>query len=320
MYTPLPRTRRGFTLVELLVVIAIIAVLIGLLLPAVQKVREAAARTKCQNNLRQLGIALLNYHDTNRAFPKCPYAGTLGGTPGVSWHALALAFIEQDNLATLVDPNRPGYGGGTPNLVLGGYLVSTFICPSATKNESSSSIDTPPSGGRAKTTHYVGNAGPKGTNPLTGQPYNVNTVSASQGGLACDGVLPHIPWLVAAASPVPAPASIKLKDISDGTSNTLMVFEASWLGLDASSYRAWQRGSAWNNDSTHSKNVRNAMLVQTYTTTGTYNDVSMGSNHPGGCNVVLGDASTRFLSKDIDLNRVLLPLASRNGGEVVSGY
>ena len=89
----------------------------------------------------------------------------------------------------------------------------------------------PAAGVKAYTTHYYGNAGPK---PSNGQPYHINTVSQAQGGLAADGVLPFIPFVVTALSPTPGPAAVQLPNIIDGTSNTLMVFEASWtaqLGL-----------------------------------------------------------------------------------------
>ncbi len=141
------RRRRGFTLIELLVVIAIIAVLIGLLVPAVQKVREAANRGKCMNNMKQIGLALHGYHDVNNGFPAGKGASYAGAAVYARWsiHARLLPFIEQDNLYKSIDfnspPETPGMEGvinfmpawQNPtriNSTASRSAVPTFICPS----------------------------------------------------------------------------------------------------------------------------------------------------------------------------------------------
>jgi prepilin-type processing-associated H-X9-DG protein len=134
--------------------------------------------------------------------------------------------------------------------------------------------------------------------------------------MAVDGVMPLSPVII--GSNPSKPYSVALTDIRDGTSKTIMVMESSWSDMGSGSLRSWIRGAAWNNDMTAVKNVANAMRTAKYVTPGNYNSVSMGSNHPGGCNVAMADGSVSFLGEDVDLNGVLLPLASRSSGENVS--
>ncbi|MGE0759677.1 MAG: DUF1559 domain-containing protein [Pirellulaceae bacterium] len=283
----------GFTLVELLVVIAIIGVLVSLLLPAVQSAREAARRMSCSNNLKQLGIALHNYHDTNQKFPSNSFDSNQLG-----WTVRILPFIENQNLFEKFDFTK--LYNVAPNYDLGLTSVSTLLCPSSKSPRASLS-----NGGEAIngvgtfTTHFYGVMGPKGTNSRTGQTYPW-TNAGSHGGFAGSGFFNLT-------------TTRNFAHITDGTSNTFALAEISWddrRGL-RTRYRLWPRGHRTNDWNACSKNLANQINTDQ---TAVFNDQSFGSNHPGGCHFLMADASVQFVSQTIDF-ATYQGAASIDGGE-----
>jgi prepilin-type N-terminal cleavage/methylation domain-containing protein len=298
------RRRRAFTLIELLVVIAIIAILIGLLLPAVQKVREAAYRMRCSNNLRQITLALHNYHGEFDKFPKSGDVGT-----GLGWHVTVLPYLELNAVFGRID-KTPGVSYTAPSkLIAGTFRIDSFLCPSSPVEKM---LLDPPHGVQPPelfngtiapyTTHYYGVLGPKGTNPATGQPYKVDN-SGPNGGLALQGFFTF-------------DVARKFDDLPDGASNTLAVGEMSWTdNVIGTRYRTWHRGC----DTTNyvCGGCRNVATGINTHSIAIFNDMAFGSQHPGGTHFAAGDGSVRFVSERVNLG-VYLSAASRDGGETVA--
>ena len=304
--------RRGLTLVELLVVIAIVALLVALLLPAVQGAREAARRTQCGNNLRQLGLALLAHESS---FGTLPCGGAKAGHQ-LSWHAVILPRIEQRPLFDRIDwQTTGGYPVNRP--LSRDNAVATFFCPTNPADTWRGTWGTSLEGGvHCYTQHYNGVAGPVGTNPATGSAYPHVTSSAfhpqcsaggsiqngERGGFAQGGVL-----FVDSQVPIAA--------IRDGASNTLAIGErplgeTSWLAGTSHSV-------PWPCDAAAFKNLLhpiNHVIPADAVPIAGGNSRPFGSRHPGGAQFVFCDGAVRFLAETTEL-ALLRALASRDGRE-----
>jgi prepilin-type N-terminal cleavage/methylation domain-containing protein/prepilin-type processing-associated H-X9-DG protein len=245
-------TRRGFTLIELLVVIAIIAILVGLLLPAVQKVREAAARTKCANNMKQIGLALHNYHDANQFFPSGYIDGQtnpnntpdLDMGPGWGWAAYILPYVEQSAIYYNINFTQPILSGSNAAVVQ--TPISLYQCPSDSMQVPCVLYDSTFSNpiGTVAHANYVGTSGWEecfmnaGGNP---QPFylNSNDPNDSAGGDPTDGISSMIPCTYGSSGVGLFYRNSKNNTTSvlDGLSNTCIVGErcsshapACWAG------------------------------------------------------------------------------------------
>jgi prepilin-type N-terminal cleavage/methylation domain-containing protein len=308
--------RHGFTLIELLMVIAIIAVLLGLLLPAVQKVREAAARIQCANNLKQLGLAMHEHHDTQGTFPP-PYVNYGGsyrnsGFPFThGWAAFLLPYIEQQPLYNLYRWDVPQYAPENGPVIA--TQLKVFQCPLA------------PEPGRYMTFGpfaYFGTEAACGDYTLT---LGVNSALEQLGWVdpAGDhrGALTNTPTPAFALSPTTA--GTRLTDITDGTSSTILLTE------DAGRPTLWQAGKPvpgqavaggpWNH-------FKGPIILQGSSFDGATqpgpcalnctNDAEVYAFHTGGAEAVFADGSVHFLHVGMDI-RVMAGLITRAGGEVV---
>ena len=317
--------RVGFTLVELLVVIAIIGILIGMLLPAVQQVREAARRTQCLNNMRQLGLTVHNYESSFGRFPPGGVSVADSGPLEISTAVVLLPYFEQQNIRDLV-PDANDHGAYN---FLSENRIDLLICPSAAEDL----VFGQPV--KRYMNHYFAITGPVDnfvTGDGTGGSYN-NTdypevgLNASHGPTGLSGVFS--PTLLGSSTPAQKATyevnkSKKFRDVYDGTSQTMMFGEISWEqdqnqpGNQLMEYRPWTRGPTRSNNISWNWGAKpitdNPINGDTYLGS---NRVSFGSQHPGGCNFVFADNSTKFISQSIDMN-TYFAIASMNKGETVS--
>ncbi len=305
---------RGFTLIELLVVIAIIAILIALLLPAVQQAREAARRTQCRNNLKQIGLALHNYLDTHRVFPASCYktlnqdtSPTTENRRATHWSAMILPFMDMGPLYnTLVFGQDAGWNTGA-NLTARRQLIPAFQCPSAPDRRTydydsttglavynygvvmSGSIGNPASR-PGENKHYMDDNFPNDSTRHNGS-FNQNTFFST-------------------------------RDISDGTSNTVAVgerYRSAATDADNNTYRRYGGIGTENAQDEHAQ-FSGSIGTTINSTSGTqYGYAGFSSKHTGGAHFLLMDGGVRFISENI-ADQVRLSLGSRAGGEVTGEF
>jgi prepilin-type N-terminal cleavage/methylation domain-containing protein/prepilin-type processing-associated H-X9-DG protein len=326
--------RQGFTLIELLVVIAIIAILIGLLVPAVQKVRDAAARAQCQNNLKQMGLALHSHHDTRKTLPPGGMQTGRNGTPCyTNWAIEILPYIEQAPLYKRYDQRVLNEHDN--NRFVNQSRVPVYECPS---DLLIGRLERPASGPRRYNYMHGSYRAVSGRSGAIGRgfwdtfedqfwPPNWIMLQSWRGPLhgtaAAYNGIPAQNATGQRGSPLSQMGGPeKLANIIDGTSNTLMVGECTFIDVS-------NRATFWSY--TYASYNQSSVTTESRILTVEYNKCArlpgqggdnpckraFGSLHTGGMNFVLCDGSVRFVSESVDIN-LLAAMATIAGGEVVT--
>lgn len=358
-YPPSRMSRPGFTLIELLVVIAIIATLIALLLPAVQQAREAARRSQCKNHLKQLGVALHNYHDTHSCFPAGYYSyGTSNGSgpawaaidpdtwdaaPGWTWGTMILPFMDQAVLYNALDLNRPCWD--PVNLSATQTKLPAFLCPTSSGGDEPFLVQDASGSPLVKggsqllfgRSHYVashgqescwGECGSSTTGIVFTNIYTKTTKTVTINGDASK----------VADGPFFRNSRTRISDVTDGTSNTIFLGEHSsklsdktWVGVVPGAFTHPRFTTPENGPDA----AATLALIHAGPSGGelditgfpiihpvnfpTYHVGQMYSEHTGGGHICMGDGSVRFVSENIDL-LLWAELSSINEGEVTGEF
>lgn len=299
--SPRGGSRAGFTLVELLVVIAIIGILVALLLPAIQAAREAARRTECTSNLKQIGVGLHNYHDSFNALPAGWIYRSPGGQPDWGWAVFILPYVEQAALydefeVTTKRLNQFYYSGATGDeLRLLQTPIPGYRCPTDTLGKLNTkcnfgSTNSP----RLATSNYVASAA------------GIITAEAPSGTTDSRGVFYGNSWL-------------GMEDLLDGTSNTIAIGERDSYHL-AAVWAGVGQNNSYGNEGTARTVARGGMPINfDYTLVSAPQNQGKGfsSFHPGGANFLLADGVVRFISQNVATNTMIY-LTQREDKNTVS--
>ncbi len=295
----LNKFRRAFTLIELLVVIAIIAILIALLLPAVQQAREAARRSTCKNNLKQIGLALHNYHETHRVFPP----GMINDHGWLST-TFILPFMDQGPLYNKLSPNGPMNLSNATVLADVRTILPAYLCPSSADPNPSQNSNLPVNGIAIGLSNYLG--------------FNGN------GDYRCNTSKPNGIFYMDSAT--------RIRDVTDGLSNTFAFTERTSVNDSAGTNHigaVWAGVTPCASTTYNFENIRYGTM-QAVPGWSMINGVAYqfgpSSLHVGGVHVLLADGAVRFASENMDASRNTAPLSTyfklavRNDGEVIGEW